>query len=79
MQTHQASCLRGPVRRTTTGWPSASADSPPRRESTDLVSTNDPTVRWELVQQIRREIAAGRYETPEKLECALERLLADRE
>lgn len=77
MQSHQASCLRGPVRRTTTGWPSASADPTPRRESTDLVSTNDPNVRWELVKQIRREIAAGRYETPEKLDCALDRLLEE--
>jgi hypothetical protein len=28
-----------------------------------------------LVEQIRREIAAGTYETPEKLEVALERML----
>jgi hypothetical protein len=32
-------------------------------------------VRWELVARVRQEIAAGTYETPEKLEAALERLL----
>jgi negative regulator of flagellin synthesis FlgM len=32
-------------------------------------------IRHELVSQIRNEIAAGRYETPEKLDIALERLL----
>jgi hypothetical protein len=31
-------------------------------------------VRLELVERIRREIAAGSYETPEKWEIALERL-----
>jgi hypothetical protein len=33
-------------------------------------------VRWDLVQRIRQEIAAGTYDTPEKLEIALERLRA---
>jgi hypothetical protein len=33
-------------------------------------------IRWDLVQQVRREIAAGTYDTPEKLDRALERLLA---
>jgi negative regulator of flagellin synthesis FlgM len=32
-------------------------------------------VRHELVSQIRDQIAAGTYETPEKLDIALERLL----
>ncbi len=34
-----------------------------------------PEVRAELVQRVKAEIAAGTYETPEKLEAALERLL----
>lgn len=33
-------------------------------------------IRWELVHRIRKEIAAGTYATPEKLELAMERLLA---
>lgn len=36
-----------------------------------------PPVREELVQQIKAEIAAGTYETPEKLGIAIERMLDD--
>jgi hypothetical protein len=35
----------------------------------------DPEVRADLVARVRREIAAGTYETPEKWDLALERLL----
>jgi anti-sigma28 factor (negative regulator of flagellin synthesis) len=35
----------------------------------------DPAIRTELVDRIRREIAAGTYDTPEKLEAALDRML----
>jgi negative regulator of flagellin synthesis FlgM len=35
----------------------------------------DPDIRQDLVERIRREIAAGTYETPEKWELALERLI----
>jgi anti-sigma28 factor (negative regulator of flagellin synthesis) len=40
------------------------------RKASDL-----PGVRTELVKRIRAEIEAGTYETPEKLERAVERLL----
>ncbi|MER3417298.1 MAG: hypothetical protein C4297_13980 [Gemmataceae bacterium] len=33
------------------------------------------SIRWELVRRVRREIAAGTYDTPDKLRTALERLL----
>ena len=36
-----------------------------------------PNVRQELVQQIRDAIAQGQYETPEKINQALESLFAD--
>ena len=36
---------------------------------------NDPAIRFELVARVRREIAAGTYDTPEKLDLALARLL----
>ncbi len=36
-----------------------------------------PNVRQDLVQQIRDAIAQGRYETPEKINQAIERLFAD--
>jgi hypothetical protein len=35
----------------------------------------DPSIRAELVARIRREIAAGTYDSPEKWEVALDRLL----
>ena len=36
----------------------------------------EPLFRAALVEQVRREIAAGTYDTPEKWEVALDRLLA---
>jgi hypothetical protein len=37
----------------------------------------DQPIRRELVNRVRRQIAAGIYETPEKLEIALCRLLQE--
>lgn len=34
-----------------------------------------PEIRQERVDEVRRQIAAGVYETPEKLEIALDRLM----
>jgi hypothetical protein len=34
----------------------------------------DPDVRQELVARVRQEIRAGTYDTPEKLEAAIDRL-----
>jgi len=36
---------------------------------------NEPMFRAALVEQIRREIAAGTYDSPEKWEIALDRLM----
>ncbi len=36
-----------------------------------------PPVRRELLERVRAEIAAGTYETPQKLEKAVTRLLAE--
>ncbi len=36
---------------------------------------NLPEIRWDRVNQIKAEIAAGTYETPEKWQIALRRLL----
>jgi hypothetical protein len=37
--------------------------------------TEAPAIRHELVARVRRDIAAGAYDTPAKMEAALERLL----
>jgi hypothetical protein len=42
----------------------------------DHRDADTPAIRVELVQRVRREIAAGTYDTPEKWEIAVERLLA---
>ena len=45
------------------------------------ISGSDPAtleggIRLDLVARVRKEIAEGTYDTPEKLEAALERLIA---
>lgn len=42
-----------------------------------LSRLSDLPVRQELVDRVRQEIAAGTYETPEKLEAAMEGLIED--
>ena len=36
-----------------------------------------PGVRMDLVRRIRREIASGTYETPERIEATVDRLVAE--
>ncbi len=38
---------------------------------------NVPPIRRELVSRIKEEIKRGQYETPEKLDIAIDRLLED--
>jgi len=41
----------------------------------DYAEDTPPAIRTDLVARVRREIAEGTYDTPEKLDLALERLL----
>src|SRR5262245_50461035 len=87
MYTHGSSCLQGPVTRRRGWWAADNADFPttptphldPEAISMDSpldeISPAEAPIRSDLVERIRREIAAGAYETPEKWEIALERLL----
>ncbi|MGE0709950.1 MAG: flagellar biosynthesis anti-sigma factor FlgM [Planctomycetota bacterium] len=51
-------------------------DSALRGAVGDATSADAPAdVRWETIRRIRREIAAGTYETEAKLLAAVERLL----
>jgi hypothetical protein len=63
--------LKGPVTQHREWWrrPKRSRLKAPRE---DGVVTG---IRFELVQRIRREIAAGTYDTPEKLTMAIDRLI----
>ena len=67
MRTHSATCLEGPNRMTRDWW--RAAGEPP-------AEVPKPLFRAALVERVRQEIAAGTYETPEKWEAALDRLLA---
>ena len=69
MQTHLASRLPGPITGQREWWLVTDDDSIP-----DLF---DPDIRTDLVRRIRREIASGDYDTPEKMELALRRLLEE--
>jgi anti-sigma28 factor (negative regulator of flagellin synthesis) len=70
MHTHNPSCLEGPFTGTRQWWHIVDDNAE--------ISSNakkEPLFRAALVEKIRREIAAGTYETPEKWEKALDRLL----
>jgi negative regulator of flagellin synthesis FlgM len=78
MHSHGPSVLRGPVSRKRSWW----SDWSPSRSTPETCTMSErsekpsyePEFRKELVKRIRREIAAGTYDTPEKWEAALERL-----
>jgi negative regulator of flagellin synthesis FlgM len=78
---HGPNCLEGPFARTSF-LQSASQTSEPKTapdtssKSTQSASTppENTAMRWDLVERVRQEIAAGTYETPEKWEAALEQL-----
>jgi hypothetical protein len=66
MRTHSPTNLDGPISVTRDWWRAAVGPPPEAPE---------PPFRAGLVEEIRRQIAAGTYETPEKWEAALDRLL----
>lgn len=84
---HGPNCLEGPVTRERSWWLGPVDERTPAdvlrhcSERSDTMEQPvgetifpDPEIRHELVARIRREIAQGTYETPEKWESALERL-----
>ncbi len=71
MQTHHRKQLDGPVSGSRPWWraPEPIEITPPNDHK------KEPMFRAALVDQIRREIAKGTYDTPEKWDAALDRLL----
>jgi len=84
MTTHLASTLKGPVTQVRRWWPRAieermdEARTSPRnrrnRNEDAVPRVSDPDIRADLVLRVRREIAAGTYDTPDKWEMALDQL-----
>lgn len=77
--------LDGPLRGTSAWWRGLGAAPGP-----DLTAAGDPPsspdhrtarddsragIRWDLVERVRGEIAAGTYDTQERWDAALDRLL----
>jgi hypothetical protein len=87
MHSHGPSCLSGPVSRARSWWTNAAPAGAPvkkprpgRRRARTMKDNHDTPpqgdeIRTDLVERVRREIAAGVYETPEKWDIALQRLL----
>ena len=57
---HSPTCLKGPKSRARRSWKKARGGG---------------EIRHELVARVRREIAAGTYDTPQRWEAALDRLV----
>lgn len=90
MFTHGPSCLVGPLSRQRGCWLQRSAQGTEADPITGFGASAmnepnaadgpfDPEIRVELVERVRREIATGTYDTPEKWALALDRLLAELE
>jgi len=86
MHQHGPTDLTGPVRGSGSWWRGTGAEPPDSGEGTGTKVRNkrsrkqkkaphDEGIRKALVERVRGEIAAGTYDTPEKWEAALERLL----
>ena len=85
MHEHGPDQLPGPVRGTAAWWKGMGAEPDPTRDgttpSTSAGAAPDQTkkparpIRVDLVARVRKEIAAGTYDTPEKWEAALDCLL----
>ena len=88
MHIHGPYLLQGPVSRHRGWWNSPEFDSmeimpnppscrqsPARRKTAERRPPPDAPIRTDLVRRVRKEIAEGLYDTPEKFEAALDRLL----
>lgn len=79
MYRNATTCQNGPVSRSRAWSQDDSAAELPLGDSGGRLnlppSQGGNELRLELVARVRKEIAAGTYDTPEKLEVAFERLL----
>lgn len=66
MYHHGPTCLDGPVSRSRLWWQFTAPEAP-------------DGVRQDRIERIKRQIAEGTYDTPERWEAALDRLLDEME
>lgn len=67
---HGPSIISGPVSRNHKKWKSQPKVVSKRRNA-------EAPIRQDLVNRVRSEIAAGTYDTPEKFEKALDKMLGE--
>lgn len=82
MHKHGPDELPGPVRGTAGWWRGMDAppdEGPPLEQPSGTKTRKSPhkerPIRMDLVERVKKEIAAGTYDTDEKWEAALDRLL----
>jgi hypothetical protein len=74
-QNSSSACLQGPHLPARLLRPSRPVVRKGLCQSGAPPEARDSTIRFELVARVRREIAAGVYDTPEKMDLALSRML----
>jgi hypothetical protein len=87
MHVHSPNLLQGPISRRRIWWNISDddimeamsklppcQDVPIQKNVGKKPRSDDAPIRKGLVERVRREIAAGTYDTPEKWEAALDRL-----
>ena len=77
MHEHGPDCLEGPIRGSHPWWRGLALAHAPAEPSLQAgtTPTGDSAIRRDLVERVRREIMAGVYDTSEKWQAALDRLL----
>ena len=71
MQSHGPCTLKGPITQHREWW---QRPRKPRNTRHAKPSGVVSGIRFQLVQRVRREIAVGTYDTPEKLAMAIDRM-----
>jgi hypothetical protein len=76
MYRHGPSCRGGIPARQRVRWKKSRPEMTLRKTQENAPpSPNDPPIRLDLVRRVRQAIAEGAYETPERWQGALERLM----
>jgi hypothetical protein len=80
MKLHASTCLKGPVSQARRCWKKGLAKGKESNRHARRPAREGRAgdgIRHDLVARVRKEIAAGTYDTPEKWQAALDRLLED--